>query len=148
MENTFERIFNSLQTDMVSICLEYVQYKADKVFVYVSYEAMTLACDFFYVINGKICPKNILPQGYDVNVERQMKCLNCILDDMEQIKKICEEYGQRVPTEIKLTFDVKYDKLIANYQYDDVYSMTDKTSDDVVAEWFREIKSFLEKMGK
>lgn len=139
MDNTFERSFNSIQTDMVSICLEYVHYEADMVFVYVSYEAMTLACDFFYMFGGRLYSKSNLPAKYDVNVEKQMKCLDGILDDMEQIKRICEEYGQRVPTEIKLTMDVRRDKLIANYRYDDVYSMTDKMSDDIVAEWYREI---------
>ena len=54
MKEGFEQIFSDIQTDMVSICLEYVEKKADKIYIYASYEAKTISCDFFYSVNGKI----------------------------------------------------------------------------------------------
>ncbi len=47
MKEGFEQIFSDIQTDMVSICLEYVEKKADKIYIYASYEAKTISCDFF-----------------------------------------------------------------------------------------------------
>ena len=37
MKEGFEQIFSDIQTDMVSICLEYVEKKADKIYIYASY---------------------------------------------------------------------------------------------------------------
>ena len=33
MKEGFEQIFSDIQTDMVSICLEYVEKKADKIYI-------------------------------------------------------------------------------------------------------------------
>lgn len=94
MKEGFEQIFSDIQTDMVSICLEYVEKKADKIYIYASYEAKTISCDFFYSVNGKIYKKSELPKGYDVNVDRQMsysKTEKCA-DDMVEIwyQEICK----------------------------------------------------------
>lgn len=43
---------------MVSICLEYVDDIADKIYIYASYEENELSCDFFYCINGKTKAKH------------------------------------------------------------------------------------------
>lgn len=139
MKQGFERIFSDIQTDMVSICLEYVEKKADKIYIYASYEARTISCDFFYDVNGRLYKKNELPEGYDVNVDRQMSCLDIMLDDMEKLISVCSEYEAEMPTEIKIVYDAKNNKLNANYQYDELYSETEKSADDMVEDWYQEI---------
>ncbi len=42
MSKTFEELFSEIQSDMVSICLEYVENRADKIFIYCSFEAKVL----------------------------------------------------------------------------------------------------------
>lgn len=37
-EKVFEDYFTEIQSDMVSICLEYVKNKADKIYIYASFE--------------------------------------------------------------------------------------------------------------
>ena len=139
MKEGFEQIFSDIQTDMVSICLDYVEKKADKIYIYASYEAKTISCDFFYSVNGKIYKKSELPKGYDVNVDRQMSCLDIMLDDMEKLISACSEYEAEMPTEIKIIYDVNNNKLCANYQYDEIYSKTEKCADDMVEIWYQEI---------
>ena len=139
MKEGFEQVFSDIQTDMVSICLEYVEKKADQIFIYASYEAKTISCDFFYCINGQMYKKSKLPEGYDVNVDRQMSCLDIMMDDMVELISACSKYEAEMPTEIKIIYDVKNNKLNANYQYDEIYSKTEKTADDMVDIWYQEM---------
>ena len=139
MKEGFEKRFSELQTDMVSICMEYVEDKADKIFIYASYESKIMSSDFFYIVNGKLCKRNALPEGYDVSVERQMSCLDVLLDDLEEISSVCSKYEVDMPTEIKIIYDVTTNQLNASYQYDNVYTDTEYTADDIVEEWYQEI---------
>ncbi len=43
----FEDKFSELQADMISICMEYVEDRADKVHIYASREEGATASDFF-----------------------------------------------------------------------------------------------------
>ena len=139
MKKGFESVFSEIQSDMVSICMEYVEDKADKIFIYASYEDKTFACDFFYQVNGVIYKKHELPKGYDVSTERQFSCLEILTDDMEQLISVCSEYEADVPTEIKIIYDVTTNQLNASYQYNEVYAFTDKSASDIVEEWYQEI---------
>ena len=38
MEKMFEDYFSEIQADMVSICLEYVEKRAEKIYIYCSFE--------------------------------------------------------------------------------------------------------------
>ena len=139
MKEGFEKRFSELQTDMVSICMEYVEDKADKIFIYASYESKIIACDFFYQVNGVIYQNHELPEGYDVSIERQSGCLEILMDDMEELISVCSEYEVDMPTEIKIIYDVTTNQLNASYQYDNVYTDTEYTADDIVEEWYQEI---------
>lgn len=50
--NTFEDRFSELQADMISICMEYIEERADKVYVYASCEESIISSKFFYLINN------------------------------------------------------------------------------------------------
>ncbi len=145
MNKLFEDLFSEVQTDMVSICLEYVENIADKIYIYCSYEDGVLSSDFFYCINGHITERHKINEygsiQYDVSVERQDMVLDILIEDIKKLEKICEEYNQLMPTEIKLIYDVNSNSLKADYQYDLVYSNDDeKTADDIAEEWFEEVK--------
>ena len=148
MGKVFEGCFTELQADMISICLEYAEEKADKVYVYCSFEKMVISCDFFYCINGNIVRKHKLNDAvndgsfqYDTSSERQVAALAVITDDIKSIYKLCKEYGKEMPTEIKLIYDVTKNSMRANYRYDLVYTEDPrKTADDIAMEWFEEVK--------
>ena len=46
MKLGFEKKFSKLQTNMVLVCLEYLEDKADIIYLYASYEAKAMTCDF------------------------------------------------------------------------------------------------------
>ena len=78
----FEDRFSELQADMISICMEYVEDRADKVYVYASCEEGYISSSFFYLINNKYveCHKvnDALENGderYDVSPEREFMVL-------------------------------------------------------------------------
>ena len=142
MKEGFEKAFSDIQTDMVSICHEYVEGEADKIYIYASYEAKTITCNYFYLLDGVLCKKNKLPAGYDVSIDRQKACMNILMEDMEKLISTCDQYEANMPTEIKIIYDIKNNKLQANYEYEDKYSFTDdKSAIDMVDEWFRQCQN-------
>lgn len=78
MGKVFEDYFSELQTDMVEICLEYVEDRAEKIYIYCSFEGRVQSCNFFYKVNGKVVKKSRLndvigdgQEEYDVSIPRQ-----------------------------------------------------------------------------
>lgn len=145
----FEDRFSELQADMISICMEYVEDRADKVYVYASCEEGMISGKFFYLINNQYvkCHKvnDVLENGeerYDVSPERMFKVLQIIGEDIEEIEILCKEYERDMPTEMKLIYDANSGKFQAEYKYDLVHTNDDiKTADDFADEWFEEIKN-------
>ena len=60
MRKIFEDYFSEYQADMVSVCLEYVDHRADTVYIYCSREGHSIAGDFFFNISGKLLEKHQL----------------------------------------------------------------------------------------
>jgi len=139
MKEGFEHVFSDIQADMVSICLEYVEGKADKIFIYGSYESNAMTCNYFYIVDGKLYKKSKLPAGYDVSIDRQKACMKILFDDMDRLISACAEYEADMPTEIKLVYDVKNNKLKADYQYDEIFSNTDENANDIFEKWYQEM---------
>lgn len=135
----FERAFTEVQKDMISICLEYVEDKADKVYIYSSNERNAITSNFFYEIGGLLYKKHKLPEGYDVSVERQRTCIEIINEDMGKIAAVCSEYKQEAPTEVRIIYDITKGKVNAKYRYDEVFASTNKNGVDISNEWFNEI---------
>ncbi|WP_249872884.1 DUF600 domain-containing protein [Oceanobacillus saliphilus] len=152
MSKIFEDKFSELQADMVAICLEYVESRAEKIFIYCSFEAKVISSDFFYCINGKVVRKHKLNDAinnpidfqYDTSGERQSGVLNILNNNIKEMIKLCEEYNREMPSEIKLIYNVVNNSLKADYKYDIVFSNhPDKTADDISMEWFEEMQSAL-----
>ncbi len=121
----FEDRFSELQADMISICMEYVEDRADKVYVYASREEGVISSSFFYLINNKYVEpyklNDALVNGeerYDVSPERGFMVLDILNEDIEKIEVLCKEYERDIPTEMKLIYDVKSGSFKAEYKYD------------------------------
>lgn len=150
MDKVFEDYFSELHADMVSICLEYVNDKADKIYIYCSHEENCISSGFFYCINNKVVQRHELNDAlnetsdfiYDTSGARQGGVLKIINDNIEKIIDLCKEYNRDMPTEIKLVYDVTKNSLRAEYKYDLLYSNDPvKTADDIEEEWFQQIKN-------
>ena len=155
MSKVFEDCFTALQTDMILTCLEYVEKKADKIYIYGSFEEKIISCDFFYCINGRVVKKHQLNDAvyggnfrYDVSTVRQCAVLDILVEDIEKLYSLCNEYRKEMPTEIKIVYDVKKNSVRADYQYDLVYSNeNERTSHDIVTEWFEEVQNLDNEKG-
>lgn len=149
MGKVFEDYFSEIQADMIDICLENVEDRADNVYIYCSYEDDVLSTGYFYKINGKVVMRGKLNEAikpgdalYDVSADRQFAVLDVLEEDMEKLISLCAQYKREMPTEIKITYNVKNRSLNAEYKYEKVYSESEtKTADDIEREWFEEIAS-------
>lgn len=145
MSKVFEDYFSELQADMVSICLEYVDDRADNIYIYCSCEDTAYATGYFYKINGKMKRKHKVNEELpdcDVSYDVQEQVLDILTEDLLKIHEVCEKYEHPMPTEMKLVYDVKRNSLTADYRYDYVYSNDpEKVASDIELEWFEEIKA-------
>jgi len=144
MSRKFEDYFSELQTDMVSICLEYVKNQGDNIYIYCSYENNMASAGFFYEINGRLVERHkidkVLP-NCDSSVFMQKEVMKILMDDLKKIKGVCDEFERPMPTEIKLSYDIKNNSLNAKYSYDLVHSIdSEKTASDIEMEWFKELE--------
>ena len=147
MSKIFEDYFSEIQTDMVSICLEYVEDRAEKIYIYCSFEEGIVSSDYFYNIKGQIVERHKLndalssgENNYDVSVQRQSGVVKVLNMDIKSVLKLCKEYNRDMPTEMKLIYSIEENSLKAEYKYELVYSDDPvKTADDVAMEWFEEI---------
>ena len=145
----FEDKFSELQADMISICMEYVEDGADKVYVYASREEGIISGSFFYCINNKYVERHKVndaledeDERYDVSTKRQSMVLRIICEDIEKIEELCKEYERDMPTEMKLIYDVHSGKFKAQYKYDLVYTNDEvKAASHIADGWFEEVKN-------
>jgi hypothetical protein len=155
MAKVFEDYFSELQADMVSICLEYVNKRADVIYIYASYELGEYGVNVFYKINNCVVQKHKVNDAvprfegnpellYDVSRDRQIAMLDIGNEYLRKINDLCEEYNKEMPTEMKLVYDVANNKLDATYSYDLKYSDDpEKISDHIFDEWFEEMGGML-----
>ncbi|MFP7493400.1 DUF600 family protein [Terribacillus saccharophilus] len=145
----FEEKFSELQADMISICLEYVDNRADKVYVYASCEGDMISSSFYYLINNIYveCHKvnsalEEREEKYDVSSERMFQVLQILNEDIEEIEILCKDHKKEMPTEMKLIYDVGSGNFKAEYSYELIHTNEDiKTADDFADEWFEQIKN-------
>lgn len=52
MAKVFEDYFSEIQEDIVSICLEYVEGRAEKIYIICSFESNVISHYYFYKVNG------------------------------------------------------------------------------------------------
>lgn len=66
MGKVFEDYFSELQTDMVEICLEYVEDRAEKIYIYSSFEGGVQSCNFFYKVRNLLNNRGLSVEKSDV----------------------------------------------------------------------------------
>ncbi|MGE7184034.1 DUF600 domain-containing protein [Peribacillus sp. NPDC006672] len=138
---------------MVSICLEYVFERSNKIYIYCSYEEGLVSNDFFYNINGKIVERHKLNDAlvteegnanfsYDISVNRQKAVVKIINENIKEMINLCKKHDREMPTQIKLVYDVQANKLAADYQYELVHTNdSNQTANLIARKWFEKIKN-------
>lgn len=145
----FEDEFSAKQTDMIQLALEYadkVEQKVDTVYIYGSNEKNSYSFNIFYISENKIFTMRTLPRrDFDDLNKLIFHVLKIGTDDVKELKKICEKYNQPMPTQIKLIYDNKQNKVKGKYSYDLFYSNSDTlTSGNIFEQWYNEVKKEIE----
>ena len=147
----FEDKLSEIQTDMIQLALEYAErvgQKVDTVYIYCSFETM-YSFDVFYkddenniVMLHELSNKGMSESEIDNLIFSVLKLGN---KDLQDIHKICQKYNQPMPTQIKLIYDHKQNKVKGKYSYDLFYSNSDTlTADDIFEQWYNEVKEEIE----
>ena len=148
MNKVFEAQLMDIQSDMISLSLEYVENKAEIVYIYVVLEDGLVSFDVFYKIGGFISEKSdvneYLSEKINDSDDIQFSLLEYGIEDAEKIEVLFKENSKEVPTEIRLVYDVKNNSLKSNYRYDAMYEKNEDLSvSDVFEAWIQEEKSKL-----
>ena len=148
MNRVFEDQLMDIQSDMISLSLEYVENKAETVYIYVVLEDGLVSFDVFYKIGGFISEKSdvneYLSEKINDSDDTQFSLLEYGIEVAQKIEVLFEENYKEVPTEIRLVYDVKNNSLKSNYRYDAMYEKNEDLSvSDVFEAWIQEEKSKL-----
>lgn len=136
----FEDAFMEEQSELIALCLEAVGNKADKVFAYASIEKKSQSFNAFFQIGNEIKTLNLM--GIDEDIETEF--LDLGTNDLDKIRHVCEKYNMPIPTEMKMTYDIRTGKYDADYRYDEICSVeTGISSYTVFINWMNEVKANL-----
>ena len=142
MSKQFEDEFMDLQSEFISLCLEVTKKRVDKIYAYVSIEEKSKMFNAFFEVNGEIKTLNQL----GINNVLMMQFLKLGTGDLDKMKLVCNEYNMRVPTELKMYYDVNSGKYNADYKYEEVCSgKTGISAGEVFMNWINEKKQELRK---
>jgi hypothetical protein len=139
-EIAFEPQFTEIQSDMVSLCMEYCEHAADEIYIVVIYNdagggACSYASNFFFKMRNELHKKSAMQEdlGYGIgNVPKETlyEALGVLNEDTAKLIQLCKEHNRTMPAVIKLTYNAKTENLEAEYKYeateDSTLELTDK----------------------
>ena len=137
MKTYFEEKFMEIQADLISLCLEVTENKVDKIFAYASKEDESTMFNAFFQKSGKIMTINQL----EIDKKTAMNFLKVGTGDLDKIIKLCQENKTKVPTEIKMYYEVQTGKYKADYKYNEICSeKTGISAGEVFMKWYFEMR--------
>ena len=132
----FEDEFSEVQTGLISLCMELIRIKVDKVFAYCSIEDNSQAFNAFFEKDDKILKNN--------QVGASMETVNDFLrlgnSDLDKLREICATYGKPVPRQIKMVYDANTHGYDARISYDSLLD-EGKSAGKAFMEWRNEVEN-------
>ena len=135
----FEDAFTDLQSEFVSLCMEYTNRSVDKIYLNI-YQDTTQKTFNAIFVKGK----RVIPAGNFADDEASDEFLSIGIKDIDKLVELCDMYQCKGPNEYKLEFDVATHKFDASYRYDN-YTKSGISPVSELMSWYEEIK---EKYGK
>ena len=142
---TFEDKFMEVQVSMISLAMEYVQYQAEKVYIYCISEEALLSFDVFYKINGIVTKMHAVNEIINKKVDTSKNMMVAVqrfgFEDIQRLLDVCQEYNREHPTEMWLIYDAKKNSLDSRYSYEGRYDKDEELLPRLEFEkWFEEVK--------
>lgn len=136
----FDVFFHYIQSEMIKVCTNFSDKKAEKIYVYTCCEDSLTYSDCFFYINNELMKKHKLEKS----LKKQSELLEHLLNLNVMLQMLCGYSNHEMPTEIKIIHDlnnyntqtiIKYDK---QFDYEKL-----RGSDIIFEEWFNEIKTMI-----
>ncbi|GAA0086304.1 hypothetical protein UT300007_27430 [Clostridium sp. CTA-7] len=137
MKKVFEDEFMDLQSEFVSLCLELTGNTVDNIYIYISIEEKSKMFNAFFKVGKELKNLNQL----DINNSSIMKFLKLGTEDIERIKKLCNDYTMPIPSEMKMYYEVNTGKYNVDCKYESICSVkTGISAREIFMNWFMENK--------
>lgn len=138
----FEDKLAKLQEDMMSVTLEYSDYKANKIYLFGSHENNSFYFNAFFKVGKFYYKKHQLKEfQVDTSISRQSKFIDIALEDFVKICQAFSEDNKEVPTQMKIIYDNNNKKASGKFSYNLYHSNSDiLTADDIFEQWYNEVK--------
>lgn len=133
----FEDEFMDIQSEIISLCMDYVDKNADIIYAYCAIEERMQSFNACFRCGNEL--KRV--EDFDKSRPEKMKFLRDGSSRLFDIREVCANYNLPVPTQIKMIYDVNTGKFKADYKYEKV--CTDISADEVYDEWVEELKNQL-----
>lgn len=134
VDMVFEDAFTDLQSEFVSLCMEYTGGCVDKIYIYIYQDASQKMFNAIFVKGDRV-----IPAGNFADDEASDEFLSIGTKDISKLVELCDMYQQKCPNEYKLEFDVATHKFDASYRYDD-YTKSGISPVSELMSWYGEIK--------
>ena len=132
----FEDAFTDLQSEFVSLCMEYTNGSVDKIYIYIYQSDTQIFFNAFFAKDKKIYLLNDWFDDDQIN-----DFFDCGVEDVDNIVEVCDTYDGKCPYEFKLSYNVKTKSFDAKYNYDDIAMENDVDLVDIYKEWQEECES-------
>lgn len=147
MDKSFEDTLSEWESELVDVCAEFAEGRAEKVFLYGAFESVVVF-DVFYQVAGKTLRKDELGKAdgdmefqHGANREIIGDLINIGIEALEELELICRECEMQMPTEIKLAYDAASGEVKGEYSYRPVTGVAGAPSPEEVFErWFVSVK--------
>lgn len=141
--SSIEDLLGDVQSELISVSLEYAGGSASEIFVYASMENGTIFFDPFFdpffVVNGAVVTRGSVP-GADTSIQRQKALVNYGTAQLQRLFDCYTERGLVSPTQLKLHYAVEQGALDSDLAYTPQYSDSASLHNiDLSKEWQAEI---------
>ncbi len=130
----FEQEFMSIQSSIISLCVEFSQGKADHIFAYIYTKEDQYYFNAFFRIGKETW--DIIDLEYPIEVVQEFQSL--ILSEVDKMRILFKENKREMPIEQKLKFQLKSQKFKFDLKYPKEIKHSDPRS--AFGKWKQSIK--------
>lgn len=142
MTKVFEDEFVEVQAGLISLCLEFAgraRKNVDWVYAYCYLEYGDTSFNAFYECDGELLRADQLGLGM-----LTLDFLKIGMEDLQEIRKVCNNHDQPIPTEMRLVYSPKTNRFQADISYDVICPLYgDLECGELYDAWFEEEKKKL-----
>ncbi|MDQ0648623.1 hypothetical protein QFZ53_002819 [Microbacterium natoriense] len=140
---TFESDLAEVQSEMISVALEYVNGNASDIYIYCATEGGVFQFDPFFVVDGKVVERHKVP-GVDASVPRQRSLIRFGTDQLLRLAASAKEHSRPLPTQIKIHYLVNGGAVDSSFEYVPQYTNSESlTAADMVERWQADVAAEL-----